>query len=148
MLVSSIYLYDLWDIVIDDKHRAIATKTHIRRYRQHHFHRFINRFFLFSFTPVNDVVKPTAVLLYTSQKICYKIGFKFLFFGHNDVMPRTGIESANLRSPGQCSNQLSYAAAKNNFKTRRRLKYVNMFPFMEKFASKPEFKFDRICLQR
>ena len=35
-LVSYIYLLDLWDNVVDVKHRAIITQTHFYRYRQYH----------------------------------------------------------------------------------------------------------------
>ena len=59
-------------------------------------------FFLFGFlifSPVNAVLKQTPVLsFYTTQRAYKEISINCLSQGHNDVMPNTGIQPANLRS--------------------------------------------------
>ena len=78
---------------------------------------------------------------HTTQTAYEEISVKCLSQGHNDVMPSTGIEPANLRSLAHCSNQLSYAAV---FPSKKKLEKLRIKSFRKKNSKKratfPVFK--------
>ena len=93
--------------------RSITAQTHFRRYRHCHVRLFFGWFLNLNFFSgiCHCETDAYCAVFLTTQKVCKEISVKCFSQGHNDVLPRMGIESAILRSLTWRFNQLSYAVA-------------------------------------